>query len=148
MICSAGFAECDTQIVIISAAFLGPVVTGRPDSMPPRRDYFRPGEAGARAVMHVRGQPQDVYPDSVKVLCRKDAASRMPVAPYACPQCGRRTKFFARLCYMIGVAGAYVFVVSTRISLPQILSYADYVGGALQTSSLADSNRSLRCTIG
>ena len=39
--------------------------------MPLPRDYFRPGDAGARPVWRVTGVRQKQYADSLKLLCRK-----------------------------------------------------------------------------
>ncbi|KAI0706565.1 hypothetical protein C8Q76DRAFT_800974 [Earliella scabrosa] len=78
--------------------------------MPLRRDYFRPGEAGARPVWRVNGARERKYPETLKSLCRHGSSNRLPSPPPVCPRCGRKTNFLAQLCFMEGVAGAYVFI--------------------------------------
>ncbi|KAI0746126.1 hypothetical protein C8Q76DRAFT_688977 [Earliella scabrosa] len=80
--------------------------------MPPRRDYFRPGEPGARPITprEVTGVPRKSYSSALKVACRKGSATRVPPWPSHCPQCHMTTSYLAQLCYMEGVAGAYVFI--------------------------------------
>ncbi|KAI0710772.1 hypothetical protein C8Q76DRAFT_798304 [Earliella scabrosa] len=83
--------------------------------MPLHRDYFRPEEPGARPVFKVTAAKQKTYPATVKLMCQKGASERMPQPPTQCPRCAQDTPFFAQICYMPGVAGAYV-LVGTRCS--------------------------------
>ena len=79
--------------------------------MPIHRDYYVPGEEGARPIWHLSYQSEKKYPEDLKTACRKGASSRLPISPDRCPHCDRPTGFWAQLCYMEGVAGAYAFVV-------------------------------------
>ena len=82
--------------------------------MPVHRDYFRPGEPGARPITSrdVTGIARKSYPQSLKLACRKGSAARVPPWPSHCPECYIKTSYLAQLCYMEGVAGAYVLIVS------------------------------------
>ena len=80
------------------------------------RDYFRPGDPGARPITSsdVTGIARKSYPNSLKTACRKGSAARVPSGPTHCPQCYIKTSYLAQLCYMEGVAGAYVLIVSLQ----------------------------------
>ena len=83
----------------------------RPPFMSIHRDYFRPGEEGARPVYKLTFSKQKYYPEDVKMLCRKGSSARVPRAPQQCPRCGVEQGFIAQICYMRGVAGAFTLVV-------------------------------------
>ena len=59
------------------------------------------------------GQRQRKYSESLRVLCNKGASKRMPAVPDVCPRgtCRVQTAFYAQVCYMERMAGAYVFIV-------------------------------------
>ncbi|KAI0745214.1 hypothetical protein C8Q76DRAFT_789633 [Earliella scabrosa] len=84
----------------------------RPRQMTLYRAYFRPGQRGARPLFHVASIPKKSYPEDVKLLCNKGAAARVPPDPERCPHdgCGVQTLYWKQVCYMEGLAGAYIFI--------------------------------------
>ena len=78
------------------------------------RNYDQPSQLNPQ--MHI---PQAVsskrrYPEAVKKLCAEGSEGRMPNFPSRCPRCKQVAMFTPRLCYKLGIAGAWALVVATR----------------------------------
>ena len=98
-------------------------------------------------MWRVTGVRQKKYADSLKLLCRKGATARLPPSPSCCPRCARKTNFWAQVCFMENVAGAYVFIVSATSSCRMGSQYTSRRGitrGRAAIIVIGQSNLALR----
>ncbi|KAI0661144.1 hypothetical protein C8Q70DRAFT_932205 [Cubamyces menziesii] len=84
--------------------------------MPLFRNYDQPNQLNPRMHIPQALSSKRQYPKAVKELCAQGSETRLPNFPSHCPRCKQVGMFTPRLCYKLGIAGAWALV--NRVHIP------------------------------